>query len=1344
MIGEWREINERFDAIKDHKPKAAKKLNELGEILASAYELDPERADEMWQYLVELNVSEEPANAKFYIAQVFNKLTGFLDPEDATTLLALTPERVQLMVLYGYDGGTLWHCLSTLVKGFLKLNNLDNCMITIGYFFEKFGGLYSGHDSLLSVAKNSISNAHELAKESDEHKEIEESFLRELASIDHEQIQAYAQIMLIKFGYDECDDIGELLDLTIEHKLPEEFMYFLWQRRSELSVETIIDKWLDYVNQMDDGDKLPQPNFYEEDEEDSDTYEGSKMDFFVTLMKNNDDLLQAYFNNASDLTRGLIYYWITAGDWERFTRYVAQILVNVPAENFEYSHAWRMLDNFLSVYFYSEYMDSTDNYGRSYKIINEKNIEQLKTALANISAITVGCPCHDEFHATVKNFMEKASGNIDALTEAGFDDVVDTRTAEEKFKDYVHKFLQSGQLVHDRRSSEYRRIEEAMREELRKAEDADGDSHVIHIDISGLVKKAVFERLLKEGKVTEAMRDEFIGTESSADEEKDEKVDKQLEYAYLHALDDEISEFYFLHCRGEYHRKAEMIRACILKDDVTRAVELVDLMLQTESYDDYAELNGWSAEARLVVTELVSRFDKTGLYDWQAEQATDEQLATAVQLIERIIVHLPGDEADTAKAALLKISRTDSDNDEYVNDILQQVEDYTTFPKPRGKGGAPNINRMSQNIHNSFELLARMGRLDVISKIIGRFAEVKDVLAPVSFDSWISHLVRSLSDEDFYKVYKMNHEVFEAWLEFKPRDWDITAVAGKLGKFCAHNEFIEFRDMVFAHYGAIDGIDDCFEFTSENTETQMLYDGDSITLKLDFVEVHQGHHHGERGVNYAEIHLLSTGKAEEIDSVRLLKCEVNGIEDPDCRCGWSDFDDDESAKGFSIYGYDEDDNDVTLYSDFFEKNPIRRIDTIVLQFAAYDEDGKVIETFSEMVIKFDAETGTYRVTEQAKHIQTMLELTPPDEEDDDDEEDTGITATLSLSFGSDDDDDADGDEEDEEEFEDITFFDNGDIRIDFCGVEFDSDDDTVKLKFWIDSNSDQDFNIYAKDLTINGELHETFSSIAEISSYDSDFYYLDISDVEDIEYFDIDSIHFSVEIDDEDNEALFETDFIKITCDTICETFEAQQLTNGNATAASISDDDEDDEDDEENTGTDEVSFEDITFYDENSVHMEFCGVIFEDETLSLKFWVNNMRDEEIKLFAMNVTVNGNQCSEFTNIASYEANEYAYCVMNISDSFGIDYDDIRTIDFYVEIDDDGCTRMFDAPEIHISCNPYAETFSVSIPGVTASNSSLVEEPTTTIASSTNDSDINEDDVNEFNRLFEAYKNISED
>ena len=72
MINQMYEVEERFEKIKDHKPKASKKLNELGEILASAYRLDPRRADQMWQYIVDLNISDNIGNAKFYIAQVFN------------------------------------------------------------------------------------------------------------------------------------------------------------------------------------------------------------------------------------------------------------------------------------------------------------------------------------------------------------------------------------------------------------------------------------------------------------------------------------------------------------------------------------------------------------------------------------------------------------------------------------------------------------------------------------------------------------------------------------------------------------------------------------------------------------------------------------------------------------------------------------------------------------------------------------------------------------------------------------------------------------------------------------------------------------------------------------------------------------------------------------------------------------------------------------------------------------------------------------------------------------------------------------------------------------------------
>ena len=79
MINTLQEIQDRFEKIKDHKPKASKKLNELGDILASAYKISSELADEMWQYIVDLNVDDD-------VAQVFNKISDRLFPEEAKGL----------------------------------------------------------------------------------------------------------------------------------------------------------------------------------------------------------------------------------------------------------------------------------------------------------------------------------------------------------------------------------------------------------------------------------------------------------------------------------------------------------------------------------------------------------------------------------------------------------------------------------------------------------------------------------------------------------------------------------------------------------------------------------------------------------------------------------------------------------------------------------------------------------------------------------------------------------------------------------------------------------------------------------------------------------------------------------------------------------------------------------------------------------------------------------------------------------------------------------------------------------------------------------------------------------
>lgn len=76
--------------------------------------------------------------------------------------------------------------------------------------------------------------------------------------------------------------------------------------------------------------------------------------------------------------------------------------------------------------------------------------------------------------------------------------------------------------------------------------------------------------------------------------------------------------------------------------------------------------------------------------------------------------YLSEESIDRIKAEIRRICPNEDGTDEYIQKLLDDVKIYCTFPKPRGKGGAPNINRMSDEIWKSFEILSNMGRIDVI------------------------------------------------------------------------------------------------------------------------------------------------------------------------------------------------------------------------------------------------------------------------------------------------------------------------------------------------------------------------------------------------------------------------------------------------------------------------------------------------------------------------------------------------------------------------------------------------------------------------------------------------------
>lgn len=139
MIQTWDEIVARYEKIKNHKPRASKKLNELGEIISSAYRFSPEEADTMWQYIIDLNIADNVEFARFYVAQVFKKLVVLLPLESATSLLLMRNERLRLLLLHGYEGSGYLDSAQHILGYFIKVGDIDGChntMVLISKFLS--------------------------------------------------------------------------------------------------------------------------------------------------------------------------------------------------------------------------------------------------------------------------------------------------------------------------------------------------------------------------------------------------------------------------------------------------------------------------------------------------------------------------------------------------------------------------------------------------------------------------------------------------------------------------------------------------------------------------------------------------------------------------------------------------------------------------------------------------------------------------------------------------------------------------------------------------------------------------------------------------------------------------------------------------------------------------------------------------------------------------------------------------------------------------------------------------------------------------------------------------------
>lgn len=360
-------------------------------------------------------------------------------------------------------------------------------------------------------------------------------------------------------------------------------------------------------------------------------------------------------------------------------------------------------------------------------------------------------------------------------------------------------------------------------------------------------------------------------------------------------------------------------------------------------------------------------------------------------------------------------------NEDYIKQLLEDVDVYTSYPRPRGKGSRQNIHRIHYELLDCFEKLSEMGRLDIVPTILIKLINTQDLKSNVPMDTWIWRMT-DLSPKDCLSLFHMDKEVFKQWLTKTKRDSDIIKFAEKIGKVCSKDEFLEFVNFVKEYHGKVPGIFYCFPSNSENSPDQILFHGKACIVTFDCIDTMNN----SDSIATADVYLKILPIDDEVDSLKISDCMVNGISLGDEDYG---FYADEKITNISVSNKDwpfeayktgyikmpktnfadgglkfpdidnisievldevpQNTNDIyaqltlglingkwipitnsdsdlnfanfTIYTDFFEENRIKEIEKLEIKFVFLDDDENTIEKSPNILLELDYTTGNYIV-----------------------------------------------------------------------------------------------------------------------------------------------------------------------------------------------------------------------------------------------------------------------------------------------------------------------------------------------------------------------------------------------
>lgn len=221
-------------------------------------------------------------------------------------------------------------------------------------------------------------------------------------------------------------------------------------------------------------------------------------------------------------------------------------------------------------------------------------------------------------------------------------------------------------------------------------------------------------------------------------------------WLYQIILNDEVADFFFLRYMNGSHLNAKFIIQCIEHNNYTLANKLVDLLIRTSSYPDYAPKGGnmWEHSARLTIMRVLEEYYPSDSR-WK-EEHTIENREFAVTLAERLYPYLTVDSQKELLGPLTMADPRKKYQQQYIDTLLDDVAHYAQIRKPRGWGSARVVNRISDEITHCFSILEKINKVDIIVSVLRMLRVPGAALSPINYGRWLYEFCRERVSPETY------------------------------------------------------------------------------------------------------------------------------------------------------------------------------------------------------------------------------------------------------------------------------------------------------------------------------------------------------------------------------------------------------------------------------------------------------------------------------------------------------------------------------------------------------------------------------------------------------------------